>query len=463
MIRLLLINLPSSIHCARSLHRANLGKPGYRWPPVDYICLSGHFSSSIYQLRYCDYQVPYSRPLWKEIDSFQPIYIIAAYSPYFESADLNQLKTIAQKFPKAQIILMANHNDRLHIGHAERILRENSYVSALIYDYAYNDIALYLQGDRNEDLTNILFLKKGKLFGIKKQVPQNFELPIPRHDIFCSKHYFHYDSTGGYLTATMASFGCKKNCPFCWGPSLYSHVATRSPDNLIQEMKYIKACGISEVYFHDLTFAHDYKAMMEFCTKLIAQPFRIRWFCSTRFDCLTPDLIQTMAKSGCCCIELGLESGHYHIRKYYGKNVSDRIVQSIVTECHRNGIHVSIFAILGLPEETKNMMLLSYKKIKQLKPDYISLNIMWAEPETSFTQSLKIPVKHKPRTQAMTQINFDHPYMSADEIRKVHKRLMIQFYLSPLTIARQFLRLTSFKRLQRVFHIVLSIVKSNMN
>ncbi|MBF0450903.1 MAG: radical SAM protein [Candidatus Magnetomorum sp.] len=459
MNRILLLNLPSSIHCARSLHRANLGKPGYRWPPVDYICLSGYFTPSIYEVRYCDYQVSSSLPLWQEIMTFQPHCIIAAYSPYFESTDLKQLNAIAKKYPMITVILLANHNDRLHMGHAERILRQNPRLSALIYDYAFNDITDYLQGNRNNHLKNILFLNHGTLFGKIECIPQAFELPVPRHELFRSPDYFHYDSNGGYLTATMASFGCQKNCPFCWGPNLYPQVTTRTPDNLIQEMEYIQSCGFSEVYFHDLTFAHDLTPMKIFCEKLIERSLNLRWFCSTRFDCLTPDMIQKMAAAGCQCIELGLESGHAEIRKHYGKPVSDQWVQSIVSECHGNGIHISVFAILGLPEETRDMMFQSFKNIQHLKPDYISLNIMWAEPLTTFTRSLKTPVKKNPRTQAMTGINFDHPHMTAKEIRQLHTRFMMQFYLSPLTIARQVRRLKSFKRLRRVMHIFLSLIK----
>jgi len=458
MKRILLLNLPSSIHCARSLHRANLGKPGYRWPPVDYICLSGYFKASQYNVRYCDYQVPYNVALWKEILSFNPHLIIAAYSPYFESSDLKQLRIIAHECCSTNIIVLANHNDRLHNAHAEQILRQHPHISALIYDYAFNDIILYIEGSRNDDLTNILFLNHGRLYGQKREIPQGFELPVPRHDIFRSHHYYHYDSTGGLLTATMASFGCKKNCPFCWGPSLYSHVATRSPDNLIQEMIFIHSCGISEVYFHDLTFAHDSDRMMDFCDKLAAQPFQLRWFCSSRFDCLTSELIQKMATSGCRCIEFGIESGHADVRKHYGKKVSDQYVRSIVSECHRNGIHVSLFAIIGLPEETKEMTIQSYQKIRALKPDYISLNILWAEPQTKLTQSLKTTIK-RPRTQAMQQINFDHPHMTAQEVRKLHKQLMLKFYFSPLTIGRQLIRLTSLKRLKRVVSIAMSFIR----
>jgi radical SAM superfamily enzyme YgiQ (UPF0313 family) len=459
--KVLLLNPPSTLHCARVLHRSNLEKPGYRWPQVDFVCLSGHLWESGFVVEYKDFQLHSRLSIWKYLNYHRFGVIVSSYSAFFEQDDLQLLKAINEKYPQTTLILLANHKDRLEPDHSERILRANRFISAIIYDYAHNNVALFLEGVRSEQLFNVFYLGDDKFKGRIEPIPHYFDIPVPRHEIFQSDAYFHYDSMGGLLTATMSSFGCKQRCPFCWGPDLYPGVSVRSPENLAAEMEHIVSSGIQEVYFNDLTFAYDREALLTFCRLMTERNIRLRWFCSSRFDLMNAEMIEAMAVAGCRCIEFGLESGNYHIRKLYGKDFPDSTVKEITRLCKKNGIRTSVFVILGLLEETLADMKKSLNFVFDQNFNYLSLNVMWVEPATTLDRNIDSPKKDIPRTEYARQINFNHPHVSSEQILKLYRKSFRRFYMHPKFILGQIAGIRSFKKIKNLLTILSDILRKD--
>lgn len=456
MKKILLLNLPSVIPCYRVLHRANIDHTNYIWPLVDFIYISGYLWDAGYSVEHKDFQVNKGKAdsLGDFLKKKEYDFIISTYNPFSEDEDLGTLRNIKSQYPKTNIILLANHKDRLDKNHTERILKQNSFITALVYDYAYNNVVSFINGDRSENLFNVFYAENNKLKGRIKDMPRYIEIPIPRHELFISDAYFHYDSVGGLLTAAMSTFGCKMDCSFCWGPQLYPAVSGRTPENIIAEMEHIVNCGIREVYFFDFSFAYYKKDLLMFCRLMVEKKIKLRWFCSSRFDLMSPEVIDAMAEAGCRCIEFGLESGNYEVRKLYGKNFTDEKVREVSTLCRKKGIHRSVFIILGLPEESLDDMKRSVNFAKANKFDYISLNILWAEPLTEIAQKLQNNIKTGPDSKAMKKINFRHPSVSGGEIINLYKKCIRDFYLNPVFILRQLSGIRSFKKIRNLLYLV---------
>lgn len=458
MKRILLLNLPSNVPCSRSLHRANIEKPGYVWPPVDLVCLSGYLWEAEYDLTYKDFQVDRNESIWSYFSRQTFDVVIATYSPHFENEDLALLKDISVAYPTAMMVLLANHKDRIDRKHAEIVLRNCRWLSAIVYDYSHNNLADFINGDRSEAIFNLCFIERDNFIINFRALPLAMEIPVPKHELFKSGHYFHYDSTNGYTTATMSSFGCTRSCPFCWGPQLYPHATVRTVNNLIAEMEYIVTCGFEEVYFNDLMFAQDTGHTIDFCRQMIKRNIPLRWFCSSRFDAMTPELIRLMAEAGCRCIEFGLESGNADVRKKYGKDISDESINAVIRSCHAHGISSAVFLILGFPEETFNDMKRSLSFVNRLKPDYLSLNILWAEPLTDIGSFVSI-ANGIASDDFASKLNFIHPYVTQPDIDKLYKKALRQFYLQKHSLYRQLVKLRSWKRLKHVVTIVCGLIR----
>ncbi|MFH1368211.1 MAG: radical SAM protein [Elusimicrobiota bacterium] len=454
MKKILLLNPPSEIPCYRILHRAKIGDPNYLWPLVDLIYLSGYLHDAGFSIEHKDFQIDKNDSMEAFLSGKKYDVIVSTYSPFFEDKDLALLRDIKSRSAATDIILLANHKDRLDNQHSEKILKENPFIKALVYDYAYNSSAAFISGDRSDGLFNVFYIENGALKGRIKDMPPEFEIPLPRHEVFKSNSYFHYDSVGGLLTTAMSTFGCKMGCAFCWAPQLYPIVARRTPENLIAEMEHIVKCGISEVYFHDFSFAYHKNQLLRFCQLMVEKNIKLRWFCSSRFDLMSAETIEAMAKAGCRCIEFGLESGNYEVRKLYGKKFPDEKVREVVGLCRKHGIHKSVFIILGLPEESLDDMVRSVEFVKKLHFDYISINILWAERFTDIADKLQGNIITESSDEAMKKINFQHSLVSSDDIIALYNKSIRSIYLNPLFILRQLMGIRSFKKILFSLYLV---------
>lgn len=460
--RVLFLNPDSKVYALRVLHRGKVGDPNNLLPLADFICLSGYLHEAGFELFHRDYQTYPDQSMWDYLAENSFDVIIAAYSTFIESDDLNTLRAIHQKYPETKILLLANHQDRLDRQHAEKVLLVHSYLEGMVYDYAYNDIAGFLKGDRSGKAFNILFREGNQIKGETRGPAKDFSIPLPRHEVFKSPRYSHADSVGGDMTVVMTNFGCKFPCSFCWAPALYKVVAHRTPDSLVEEMEHIQKSGFREVYFHDYTFGYYRQIGLEFCQKLAAKKLNIRWFCSSRFDVLTEEMVDAMADAGCKCIEFGIESGNEEVRKKYGKSFPNEQIYKIMRKCKERKIHTAAFLILGLPEEDIPAMKRSIAFFKEIGLDYVAVNTLWAEPNTGVMDKVGEAVEETENiAESMKKINFKHPYASADEIYALYKKTIRDFYLRPSFIFNQIVRLRSPKKFKRLVDIVLRLFVKN--
>ncbi len=452
MADILLLNPPSSMPCARVMHRAKLGESNYLWPSVDLVYLGAILHEAGLDFEFRDDQVPQSEGLFRYLEERAFKTIVSTYSPFIEDEDLALLGRIRKCFPDTRILVLATHTDRLDRDHCRKVLENHPFLDALVFDFASNGVVDYLAGDRG-DLANLFHLVDGEMRGRVGPLPKDVELPVPPHEKFASDLYYHYDGAGGRMTSVMASFGCIMPCSFCWAPDLYPVVATRTPENLVAEMEAIAARGIREVYFHDYTFAYHRQPMFEFCRLLAERDLGLRWYCSTRIGVLTPELLDLMRAAGCRLVELGIESGNYEVRKKYGKADRDERIRDVVRMCHERGIRVGVFVILGLPEEDRALMDRSVAFVESLDVDYVAFNILWAEPNTQLAADLEGRIVDVDRRASMHHLNFEHPTIDQEEILKYRRDAWLRFYLRPRKVVAQLAALRSPGRLKILYHL----------
>ena len=69
--------------------------------------------------------------------------------------------------------------------------------------------------------------------------------------------------------------------------------------------------GAREIIFRDETFTVDKKHIANLCREIISRGLnkKVDWSCTTRVDCVTPDLLRLMKEAGCWQIAFGFEFG----------------------------------------------------------------------------------------------------------------------------------------------------------
>lgn len=176
-------------------------------------------------------------------------------------------------------------------------------------------------------------------------------LPFPDRDIIDIKSYRYYlDSR--LTTTVITSRGCPFGCNFCannaWGKSL----RMRSPRNVFQEVEMLKSkYGYDSFMFFDDTMTVNKRRMSEICGLL--KGLKIIYRCFIRSDTVDDAILKDMYDSGCVEIGMGLESGSERILKIVNKGETVRKNMEAIKLCHKAGIRVKGFLIIGLPGENK--------------------------------------------------------------------------------------------------------------
>ncbi|MCD6310043.1 MAG: B12-binding domain-containing radical SAM protein [Candidatus Eremiobacteraeota bacterium] len=170
----------------------------------------------------------------------------------------------------------------------------------------------------------------------------------------------------------MTSRGCPNHCIYCgenFTNRLYNYrfFRRRSIENSIQELKNMKKrYKFRTVTFNDPIFFTDRKWLFEFMEvykKEIGLPFR----CFGQVRYLDDEIASLLKKSGCYCVEFGLQTWNENIRKDLQTPPGDNeIYFSAFKACDRHGLLYDIDHMFGLPGETEEDFRLGTTFYKEL-------------------------------------------------------------------------------------------------
>jgi len=245
-----------------------------------------------------------------------------------------------------------------------------------------------------EDVTqiqNIWVKENGRIYrNPMRPLTDMATLPIQDWSIFEDRHL--YRPLGG-IVYRMGNFeisrGCPFTCQYCIEPGyaeIYRGLQPRSnlrhkPLELaIDEIASFKEShGIELVYFHDETFlAMPKKRFEKFCelyTSRIGLPYAIQTTAST----ISEETAQMLEDSGCINIAIGLETGNQEFRRrVLKKNVTDNHIYNAFRILKRYPrIRATANNIIGLPYETRELIMETVELNKRTDPDATNVNLFY--------------------------------------------------------------------------------------
>ena len=183
--------------------------------------------------------------------------------------------------------------------------------------------------------------------------------------------------------------GCPFTCTYCsnigiakvYGATRYN-IRQASPEYAIQEIeeaieKYPTIGPVYKIYLTDDIFGLNKKWRREFLA-LYRKRIKIPFYCLLRCDVVTEDTMQDLASGYCELIQFGVESGNDYIRN----TVMDRAMprETIINAfklAKKYGVKTNAINIIGVPGETKEMLLDTVKLNEEINPDTTGVNIFY--------------------------------------------------------------------------------------
>jgi radical SAM superfamily enzyme YgiQ (UPF0313 family) len=310
----------------------------------------------------------------QELLAFKPDFIGISQWTHNRHTSLELARICRTTLPKCRIVMGGGHATFCY----EDILTEDSPVDIVILGEAENTLLELVAAGSSESkwqsIAGMAFRRDGAIIVTphRKSLDDLDRLPLPAR---------YLDKSIGVDSELQSEFivtarGCPSTCYFCSSPDFWGRkVRFRSPAAIVEEILYIRRkFGLIYFSIRDDTFTADRKRVLEFCALLKIREANILWNCQSRVTAIDEELVVAMKRSGCECIQLGIESGSPHILKRLGKNIKPPQIEHAAALIREIGVNLSIYLISDVPGETGEDIRQTIEIVRRIRPDdgYVS-------------------------------------------------------------------------------------------
>lgn len=249
---------------------------------------------------------------------------------------------------------------------------------------------------------------------------------FPARDLVDTEKYRQlWKHRHGYFSMNIVTTrGCPFHCNWCAKPIYGQVYHSRSPENVIEEMKMLKTnYRPDHLWFCDDIFGLKPGWITKFADLVTQHKAQIPFKCLSRADLLLKEnAIDHLASSGCQTVWIGAESGSQKILDAMEKGITIEQIYKSTQLLHQHGIHVGFFLQYGYPGESREDIELTLKMVKDCKPDEIGVSVSYPLPGTKFYEHVKQQLGEKQNWVESQDLDlmFSGPYVP-DFYRTLHK------------------------------------------
>jgi len=243
----------------------------------------------------------------------------------------------------------------------------------------------------------------------------------------------------------LSSRGCTFSCSYCPYPVFYNW-NKRSAENVVAEIRQlVDRYQIRGLLFRDPLFTADRKRVMAICEGMLSAGLKLRWACETRLDLLDERLLDLMYRAGLRVLNVAVESSDEAVLAgVKRKNAAYQHQEAIIRHCDRTGIRVTVFYVLGLPEDTEETIHRTIRHAKHLNTHVAQFFVCTPFPGTAFYESLKPRIFETKweRFDCYTP-TFHHDHLQPEQILRLKEWAYCSYYYRPrwlLSFARRMAR-----------------------
>ncbi len=224
-------------------------------------------------------------------------------------------------------------------------------------------------------------------------------LPFPAWDIIDMDPYRDmWMNSMGYFSMNMGTTrGCPFKCNWCAKPIYGNRYNTRSPENVVEELLFLKAnYAFDHIWFCDDIFGLKPGWVRAFADLVEEKQLKFSFKIQSRVDLLLQeDNVRHLARAGCSNIWMGAESGSQKILDAMDKGTTVPQIYEATRLLKKTGIKASFFIQFGYPGETREDIESTVQMINTLLPYEIGISVSYPLPGTVFFERVKAQLTEK--------------------------------------------------------------------
>jgi anaerobic magnesium-protoporphyrin IX monomethyl ester cyclase len=218
-------------------------------------------------------------------------------------------------------------------------------------------------------------------------------LPFPAWDLVDVERYRRtWLEKHGYFSMNLVTTrGCPFHCNWCAKPIWGQRYNTRSPENVVQEMAWLKQTYAPDhLWINDDIFGLKPGWVKRFAELVTANEAQIPFKSLNRVDLLLrPGEVEALKQAGCQIVWVGAESGSQKILDSMDKGTRVEQIYAASQRLHAAGIRVGFFLQFGYPGETLADIQATVQMLHDCAPDDIGISISYPLPGTPFYERVR--------------------------------------------------------------------------
>lgn len=226
---------------------------------------------------------------------------------------------------------------------------------------------------------NAVFLRDGKEVHNPFAPPVDLDsLPFPNYDLF--PRWRMQRPMGGKIYSMInypESIGCWGRCSICCAPSIFDeykhqghcYCRVKSTEKIFKELHYcVEHYEAKYIYFSSETFMLGNKQKFREFMSRYRDEIHLPFWCEARVvELLQEDYAKILKDAGIDRISVGLESGNEEYRrKVMHKAFTNDQFHEAVRRTRAEGVKMTINAVLGCPDETRETVFDTIKTMKSV-------------------------------------------------------------------------------------------------
>jgi len=294
-------------------------------------------------------------------------------------------------------------------------------------------------------------------------------IPFPDRGLFGFPEKYHnaIRLRPGNSFSVIGSRGCPENCFFC-SRAVFGHtVTTRSPENIVEEIRLVKETypRVTQFEFLDDNLLFDLERMRRICDLLIEGRINLPWSGgNTRVDNIDEPVLKKMKESGCFKLNFGIEAGSDRVLKSINKRITIDQAREAIELTKKAGLFAGIFFILGHHTETVEDVKHTIRLARTFPADAVQFTINTPWPGTALYRFLEgkgwLLSKNWDDYGYFSRPVFRTEKLDPEVLNRLLRRAYLAYYSSPLIYLRHLKNLAVNRQFYLYFTTLLLIVSN---